>query len=334
VRYCNEPVNEERLRHGSAEPYSVRLWQIGNETSYDPDGFSAEEAAWRTVEFARAMRRADPSIQLIGWGDSGWADTMLDVAGDEIDYVAYHPALAPARGDPESPLRSQEYRTDPASTWDHLMSAYGLVESQLQTMREHVAPYGKPLAVTECHFSLPGRNRCEVLSTWAAGVANARILNLHERNGDVLKIATLADFCGTRWQVNAIMIPSSWQRPYLMPVARVMSLYRRHSGDEAVTVVESPPPLDVAASMSGDTFYLHVVNTNRTQPMTVSLRATGRRIASGRAFEICDAPMREIDEENPDLFQPTEKRVPSSGRWTFPAASVTALEVCTAPVAG
>ena len=38
-------------------------------------------------------------------------------------------------------------------------------------------------------------------------VANARLLNVHERHGDKLKIATLADFCGTRWQVNAIMIP-------------------------------------------------------------------------------------------------------------------------------
>jgi len=38
------------------------------------------------------------------------------------------------------------------------------------------------------------------------GVSYARLMNLHERNGDLLKIATLADSCGTRWQVNAIMI--------------------------------------------------------------------------------------------------------------------------------
>ena len=36
----------------------------------------------------------------------------------------------------------------------------------------------------------------------------ARLLNVHTRHGDVLKIATAADFCGNRWQVNAIMIPT------------------------------------------------------------------------------------------------------------------------------
>ena len=89
--------------------------------------------------------------------------------------------------------------------------------------------------MTECHFAIPGRDRCDVLSTWAAGVAYARILNNHQRHGDVLKIATAADFCGTRWQVNAVMIPvPQGGKAYLMPVARVMQLYRHHIGSHAV----------------------------------------------------------------------------------------------------
>ena len=80
--------------------------------------------------------------------------------------------------------------------------------------------------MTECHFAIPGRDRCDVLSTWAAGVSYARILNNHQRHGDVLKIATAADFCGTRWQNNAVMIPvpKGDNRAYLQPVARVMAL--------------------------------------------------------------------------------------------------------------
>lgn len=64
-------------------------------------------------------------------------------------------------------------------------------------MREETSAYKIPLALTECHYSIEGRNRCEVLSSCAAGVSYARIMNSHERNGDVLKIATMADFCGT-----------------------------------------------------------------------------------------------------------------------------------------
>ena len=327
VAYCNDPDNGDRRGHGVEEPYDVRLWQIGNETSFGTDGYDCETAARRTLAFAKAMRHVDPSIRLIGWGDSGWARTVLEVAGEELQYIAYHPALTPAEGVPDSPLRGGEFRKDPARTWEHLMSAYRQPEAQLHEMREQVAPYGKPLAVTECHFSLPGRNRCEVLSTWAAGVANARVLNMHERNGDVLKIATLADFCGTRWQVNAIMIPSQWGRPYLMPVAQVMSLYRRHSGEKAVDVAASPAELDVTASRTENRVFLHVVNVSRTRAMRVELEVEGTRITSGRVFEIADEPMREIDEIFPDLFRPIEKALPEGLSWVFPAASVSAVEL-------
>ncbi len=65
VAYCNDSANAERQAHGSAAPLGVRHWQIGNETSYDKNGFDLETAARKTVEFAKSMREADPAIQLI-----------------------------------------------------------------------------------------------------------------------------------------------------------------------------------------------------------------------------------------------------------------------------
>src|SRR6185503_8114800 len=104
------------------------------------------------------------------------------------------------------------------------------------------------------------RDRGDVNSTWATGVAYARILNNHQRHGDLLKIATAADFCGTRWQNNAVLIPVPLRegRAYLQPVARVMRLYRRHIGSHAITVQRTPEGLDIAGSGSGETIYLHV----------------------------------------------------------------------------
>ncbi|HET9564839.1 MAG TPA: hypothetical protein VFP27_10135, partial [Mycobacterium sp.] len=64
VAYCNEPGNADRKAHGNVDPLGVRFWQIGNETSYDKKGFDLETAARKTVEFAKAMRAADPAIQL------------------------------------------------------------------------------------------------------------------------------------------------------------------------------------------------------------------------------------------------------------------------------
>ena len=327
VRYCNDSNSKERRSHGTEKPYNIRLWQIGNETSYDRNGFDCETAARRTVAFAKAMRRGDPSIDLIGWGDSGWSRQMLEIAGEHLKYLAFHHMFNPDRGLPDSPLRGVEYRKDPALTWDRLMNAANVHEAKIRKIREEVADHPIDLAMTECHFSLPGRDRCEVLSTWAAGVANARMLNVHERHGDRLKIATLADFCGTRWQVNAVMIPVPRGKSYLMPVALVMSLYRHHTGNKAIGVNNVPDGLDVTASRSPDRIYLHVVNTNRDRSVTARLRVEEMKIKSGQVFEMAGDPEYEVIETHPDEIVPVEKNLPVSGRWTFPAASVSAVEL-------
>jgi len=325
VDYCNNPDHQERRKNGARKPFNLKLWQIGNETSYDRNGYDCETAARRTRAFARAMREADPEIALIGWGDSGWAARMLEVAGPELQYLAFHHGLRSALKN--SPLHGSEWRRNPERTWRHLMSAHRTLQRKVAAMRKEVAGSHVKLAMTECHFGLRGRNRCDLLSTWAAGVANARALNVLERNGDLLKIATLADFCGTRWQVNAIMIPTPGGRSYTMPVARVMSLYRHHTGRQALKVTTAPDGLDVTASRTGTRVFLHVVNTSMTASANVTFQVDGMRILRGRAFEIADKPLREIDGSVPDLLSPQERVLPENAKWRFPAASVTAVEL-------
>jgi alpha-N-arabinofuranosidase len=327
VGYCNNPDNELRRSHGVSKSYNIRMWQIGNETSYARNAFDCETAARKTITFAKAMRSRDPNIELIGWGDSGWARKMLDRAGEHLQYIAFHHMFNPDHNLPNSPLKGIEYRKDPAWTWERLMNAYKVHEAKIKQMREEVGDYPIPLALTECHFSLPGRNRCEVLSTWAAGIANARLLNVHERHGDKLKIATLADFCGTRWQVNAIMIPVPGGKSFMMPVAMVMSLYRHHTGKKAIGIETSPGDLDVTASRTADRVYLHVVNTRRDRSITAQLTVKGMKIVSGRIFEMVGDPEYEVIQTQPEETVPVEKKLPANGRWTFPSASVSAVEL-------
>ena len=327
VAYCNQPDHAQRIEHGNKEPFAVKHWQIGNETSYDRKGFSLEQAGKKTVQFARAMRAADPRIKLIGWGDSGWAARMAEMAGEHLDYLAFHHMFNP--DDRKTPaLRDLEYRKDPDRTWHVLMEAYKIHEDKIRQIRESAAPSGLPLAMTECHFSIPGRDRCDVLSTWAAGVSYARMLNVHQRHGDVLKVATSADFCGTRWNVNAVMLPVPGQRgAYLMPVAQVMSLYRHHCGEDRVDVSRSVDGLDVVASRTEDRLFLHVVNTQRTQAIETQITVTWNQVKAGKVFEIAVEPERETTQLTPNLLEPVEKQLPSDGLWSFPAASVSAVEL-------
>ena len=319
----------DRRAHGHAAPSSVRYWQIGNETSYDKNGFDLETAARKTVEFAKAMRAADPAIQLIAWGDSGWAARMAEVAGEHVQFLAFHHMFDPDRRQ-QPVLRGELYRRDPDATWRQLMAAWQINDTKIRTVRESLGARKMPLAMTECHFVIPGRDRGDVLSTWAAGVSYARILNNHQRHGDVLKIATAADFCGTRWQNNAVIIPTPKgnNRAYLQPVARVMQLYRHHIGSHAVGVNVQPDGLDVVSSRRGDTVYLHVVNTQRTRSVNTTIQIAGHAIRSGRAFEIAADPWVEVWYLNDaEVMRPVEKPLGQDGAWEFPAASVSALEL-------
>ena len=327
VDYCNNPDNRERIGNGRQEPFNVKYWQIGNETSYG-DGFDAETGARKTLEFARAMRKADPTIKIIVWGQDDWAEKMVEICGDEIQYLAFHQGYGP--GGDDSPLRGIEYRKDWARTWKYFMESYKQPEQRLLEMREKVAGLNVPLVTTEGHFFLPGRNRNEALSTWAAGVSNARILNMYERNGDILKIATLADFCGTRWQNNAVMIPVPNGHSFMMPVAMVMNLYRMHVGKKAVEVKTSHKDLDIAASRSGDTIFLHVANMNRTEPVTASFDIQGMEIRSGKVFYIALDPAYEVFEYKPEITRPKEEAITGNGEHTFPPASVSAVELVVA----
>ena len=209
------------------------------------------------------------------------------------------------------------------------MAAWQLTDAKIRAIARHLGARNIPLAMTECHFVIPGRDRGDVLASWAAGVSYARILNNHQRHGDVLKIATAADFCGTRWQNNAVIIPTpkGQNRAYLQPVARVMQLYRHHIGSHAIRVAGQPDGLDVVASRRGDTVYFHVVNTRRTRLMNATIQIAGQVIRSGRVFEITADPTVEVSYLNDaDVMRPLEKPFATDGAWEFPAASVSALE--------
>ena len=124
VSYCNDPQNAERLAHGVKEPYNVKYWQIGNETSYtNHPGFTAAQCCEVTARFAAAMKERDPSIKLIGWGDESktenWCRPMSRVEG--IDLIAFHHHFD--SGLPDSPLCTTKYRESFEANWPHLMNA-------------------------------------------------------------------------------------------------------------------------------------------------------------------------------------------------------------------
>jgi hypothetical protein len=130
------------------------------------------------------------------------------------------------------------------------------------------------------------------------------------------------------------MIPVPGGRSHLMPVGLVMALYRKHSGEKSCAVTRAPEGLDVTASRTGSRLFLHVVNTQRTKSVTAAIGAGQLSVRSGKVFTLAGDPEAEIIEAEPDAVRLSEAALPVDGRWSFPAASVTAVEVETREVNG
>ena len=327
VDYCNNPDNALRLSHGVKEPYNVKYWQLGNETSYTKRGHTSDYNAELAKRFADAMRKEDANLKLIGWGDWGqkWRPddtwTRKIAAVDGIDLIAFHHHFN--SGLPDSPLTGTEYRRDPEKTWLHLMNAHKSLEEHIGRMRAECG--GKHLAMTEGHYNLPGRNRNEVLSTWGAGVSYARCLNVIHRNSDIIDIATMADFFGTVWQVNAILLTGRKQQmfAYFQPVATVMQLFGKYQGKEAIDV--DIPGVDCVGSRTGNTLYLHLVNTDMDSAKEIMLTADAP-IADVKMFGVAEDILTEVTPCNPDVF--SVKELPTDGAHiTLPKAGVASVVI-------
>src|SRR5581483_3990676 len=212
----------------------------------------------------------------------------------------------------------QRYQRDPQRAWEELSE---LADNAERRVREIEQAAKLPIAITEGHLSLAPSNSNPILYEWLSAVYHARTMNMYQRHGDRIRIATAADFNGSRWTNVAVMVPTPRGRSFLMPAGSIARLFKRYNGTHAVAVKSAPDGLDIAASRSGNRLYLHVANVNYGRAVEAVLPA-GR----GRVWEIAPVDLRtDVNRDEPDVFQPREKTLTS--RWRFPAGSVSAVEL-------
>jgi alpha-L-arabinofuranosidase len=332
VSYCNDPSHALRRAHGHPRPYDVKLWQIGNETSYGDATFARDRAIESTVEFARAMRARDARIRLIGWGDSGWAGELTRRAGEHIDYVAVHMMQQrPLRAD--TVLDSLAYQRAPERAWEELHEMLGArVERKLLALEAQLEAAGAshPIAITEGHLSLAPRNINPLLSEWLVGAYYARQLNLYARHGARVRMCTVADFNGTRWTTNAVLHEMPRGASYLLPAGAVMQLFKGHQGAHGVAVRSAPGGLDVSASRSGDEVLLHVANLSYVDSVPADFVVEGMAVAGGEVHEIAPQdPRASASSRDMRVFAPRVIRLTADPAmvWHFPARSVSAVRL-------
>ncbi|GAA4432063.1 alpha-N-arabinofuranosidase [Georgenia halophila] len=104
LEYCNipggTPASDLRRRHGTEDPYGVKVWCLGNEMDgpWQLGHKSADDYGKLAAQTAVAMKRVDPSIEVVACGTSkpimptfgSWEATVLEHAYPHVDHVSMH----------------------------------------------------------------------------------------------------------------------------------------------------------------------------------------------------------------------------------------------------
>ena len=120
LEYTNLPVETEltgrRAANGRVEPFNVRMWCLGNEMDgwWQVGGRTARDYGQLAARTARAMRRIDPTLELVACGSSSrdmptfgeWERSVLTEAFDEIDFLSCHAYYEELGGDAQEFLAS------------------------------------------------------------------------------------------------------------------------------------------------------------------------------------------------------------------------------------
>jgi alpha-N-arabinofuranosidase len=118
--YLNHPagthLSELRRSNGTKEPHGIRMFCLGNEMDgpWQTGHKTAHEYGRLAAEVARALRSAEPGLELVACGSSNsdmptfasWEATVLELAYDQVDYISAHAYYEEFDGDLGSFLAS------------------------------------------------------------------------------------------------------------------------------------------------------------------------------------------------------------------------------------
>ena len=318
VEYCNGDAHSKygsmRSANGSPEPFHVRYWEIGNEIWGDwVRGHSdAQTYAKNLNRYVEKMRAVDPSITIIGTGDNDlkWNETVLKLAGKNIDYLSVHHYYGPAemKGDANN-LRARPLHYEP------------FYLEMKQMFQELVPGHNIKLAVNEWNTTLP----LPAQHSMQSAIYAARLMNVFERSGDVVQMSAVSDMVNG-WTGG--IIQASRHAVYVTPTYLVNQLYASHLGTKRLaSTLRGPtfdstlegvgvPTIDAVATRSPDgrQLFIKVLNTDPTLAFSMEIRVSGAHLGREARLETLNSAGLSIanDFAHPDLVRITESTIKTS----------------------
>ena len=335
LEYCNHPEGTElsdlRRANGAKEPHYIKVWCLGN----DLDGpwqighKTATEYGRVAAEAARAMRRLDPTLELVACGSSNsrmetfasWEAIVLAECYEAVDHVSLHNYYDPDAGDLGDFLASG---TDLDRAISAIVSTADHVGARLGSRRR------LKVAVDEWNVWYQSRFHGEDSLDWAehrpliedtydvadAVVVGSLLITLL-RNADRVGIACQAQLVNVIAPIRTTPGGPAWRQTIFHPFAQAAALARgevlrveprvpvydsRHHGDV--------PLLDATATYDEESGAVTVFAVNRSPDddldLEVDLRALpGLRVESATTLAGPDGDFRATNTaERPDAVRP------------------------------
>lgn len=359
VEYCNESRDtywsQQRRKNGREKPWNVKYWGLGNEIDgpWQLGHKNAEDYTKFALEAAKAMKRTDPSIKLIGSGSSnfgrgadwiGWNRKVLEALRNEIDYISLHTYIG---------NRDNNFERFLAVSRD-IDDRIEIVDGMIRAVQSGI-PNPRPIYVAYDEWNVwyrargggefeTGKTRLEEKYNYEDALAMGVFFNSFFRHANIVKMANLAQL------VNVIApIFTNQDGLYLQTIYFPIAEYARQRGNQAVDALVTSPEykpdggralgyLDVSVTMNPGTKQLFVNVLNRSEKMDIRTRVTnveGRLSPSVGVWELNHPDFKTAHTFGDDRkVRPVEKtvQVAMSGSgfdYTFPKHSLTILKLKT-----
>ena len=247
VEYCNGTIGTTmghlRADNGSSEPYNVKFWSIGNEMfgDWQLGHMPLEEYVKKHNEFADAVRKVDPTVELVGVGNVGeWDKMMLSNCSQNMDLISEH-------------IYRQDWHGGGLMTHTKQLAddirRIGQIHRDYRKQIPALSGKNIRIAMDEWNYWY-GPHIYGELGTryfWRDGMGIATGLHEFFRNSDIYYMANYAQTVNVIGCIKTTSTSSAFETTGL-----VLKMYREYFEKIPVAINGAPEPLDVVAAVSAD----------------------------------------------------------------------------------
>jgi len=371
VEYCNRKGSTSyaqlREKNGYPKPHNVKFWGVGNEIhgGWEIGGpMTGAEYAKVFKEYAKLMRRVDPSIKLIAVGhgrDPQFNFQFLRDAGFVTDYISIHSysyrkeSLPDYYGAVASPTYAEQNLVSLISAINPAMRGSQGEKKRIEISFDEWNAWGwshyrEGGATAWGKWTRMDENDLNSQYTLREAIHTARFLNIFRRYCEHVTMANYSPIVNVRGAV--YVHPDGL---VLRPSYHVFDLYTNHGGEvsletqvqcetydakRAVLRYGSPievkdiPYVDASATLSevDGKLFLSAANLNKDEDIECQVKISNIDVSREATFYELNGPdvLAYNDVKHPDNVRILPKRTLKTGRefsYVLPAHSVTVAEI-------